>query len=69
LQGRSGPASGPTRETVVVCARCQRAYFVIPLDHSFGPPIEVVELFGVPEETNLAAADQELASQAHPQTG
>jgi len=54
LQGRSGSASGPTRDTVVVCPACNRVYFVIPLDRSHGPPIEVVELFGLPEP---AAAD------------
>jgi len=48
LQGRSGPASGPTRDSVVVCERCQRVYFVIPMDRSHGPPVEVVELFGLP---------------------
>ena len=50
LQGRSGPAGGPTRDTVVVCPRCSRVYFVIPHDKSNGPPIEVVELFGMPAE-------------------
>jgi hypothetical protein len=49
LQGKSGPATGPTQESAVVCDRCARAYFVIPMDRSFGPPIEVVELFGAPE--------------------
>ncbi len=49
LQGRSGPAAGPTRDTVVTCGVCGRVYFVIPLDRSHGPPIEVVELFGMPE--------------------
>lgn len=51
LQGRSGPASGPTRESAVVCGRCGRVYFVIPMDRSHGPPIEVVELFGLPVAT------------------
>jgi hypothetical protein len=49
LQGRSGSPAGPTRDTVVVCNRCNRVYFVIPMDRSHGPPIEVVELFGLPE--------------------
>jgi hypothetical protein len=48
LSGRSGPAGGPTPETVIVCDRCRRIYFVIPQDRSHGPPIEVVELFGMP---------------------
>lgn len=45
LQGRSGPPSGPTPETVTTCPQCRRAYFVIPQDKEHGPPIEVVELF------------------------
>lgn len=49
LQARSGAASGPTRETVAVCPACNRVYFVIPMDRSFGPPIEVVELYSLPE--------------------
>jgi hypothetical protein len=48
LQGRSGAVAGPTMESVVVCAGCRRVYFVIPQDKSFGPPIEVVQLFGLP---------------------
>jgi hypothetical protein len=52
LSGRSGPAGGPTPETVVVCERCRRVYFVIPQDRSHGPPIEVVELFGMPAPTS-----------------
>ena len=57
LQGHSGSIAGPTRETVVVCKHCQRVYFVIPLDRSHGPPIEVVELFGLPApEANVAGA-------------
>jgi hypothetical protein len=56
LQGRSGPASGPTPESVVVCERCARVYFVIPQDKSHGPPIEVVELFGLPAPNNLPSA-------------
>lgn len=51
LQGRSGPAAGPTPDSVVVCDRCGRAFFVIPQDKSHGPPIEVVELFGMPAPT------------------
>jgi hypothetical protein len=50
LQGRSGPASGPTRDSAVVCPRCQRVYFVIPQDKSNGPPVEVVELFELPAQ-------------------
>jgi hypothetical protein len=49
LQGRSGAVGGPTPETIVTCERCDRSYFVIPMDRSFGAPIEVVELFGAPE--------------------
>lgn len=49
LQGHSGSAAGPTRDTVVTCPACRRVYFVIPMDRSNGPPIEVVELFGLPE--------------------
>jgi hypothetical protein len=56
LQGRSGPSGGPTPDTVVVCSQCHRVYFVIPLDRSFGPPIEVVELFGIPEPATAAPA-------------
>ncbi len=57
LQGHSGAAAGPTLDTVVVCPRCQRVYFVIPMDRSHGPPIEVVELFGIPAPPeNLAAS-------------
>lgn len=48
LQGRSGPATGPTPETVVRCEQCGKIYFVIPQDKSRGPPVEVVELFGMP---------------------
>lgn len=48
LQGRSGPAAGPTPDSVVTCPRCRRVYFVIPQDKSHGPPIEVVELFVAP---------------------
>jgi hypothetical protein len=48
LQGRSGPSGGPTPGSVVTCPRCPRVYFVIPEDRSFGPPIEVVELFAAP---------------------
>lgn len=55
LHGRSGRAAGPTVDTVVVCDRCQRVYFVIPQDKSHGPPIEVVELFGMPAPSDQAA--------------
>lgn len=48
LQGRSGSVAGPTPDSVTVCPRCNRVYFVIPNDRSHGPPIEVVELFGLP---------------------
>lgn len=50
LSGRSGQASGPTAETVIRCPRCRRGYFVIPMDASHGPPIEVVELYAMPGE-------------------
>jgi hypothetical protein len=60
LQGRSGSPAGPTRDTVVVCGRCRRVYFVIPMDRAHGPPIEVVELFGLPEaQTELPVALQQ----------
>lgn len=55
LQGKSGPASGPTRESAIICARCTRVYFVIPLDRSYGPPVEVVELFGLPEPIAMSS--------------
>jgi hypothetical protein len=58
LQARSGSAAGPTRETVTVCPACQRVYFVIPMD-SRGVPIEVIELFGLPE---AAVADETAQS-------
>ncbi len=48
LQGRSGPPSGPTPETITACPQCRRTYFVIPQDKEHGPPIEVVELFQAP---------------------
>jgi hypothetical protein len=51
LQGKSGPSTGPTRESAVVCDQCARVFFVIPLDRSFGPPVEVVELFALPESS------------------
>jgi hypothetical protein len=68
LQGRSGRVSGPTRETAIVCSRCQRAYFVIPMDRSFGAPIEVVELFELPAEAGAEAAtrDEPVASESAP---
>jgi hypothetical protein len=50
LQGRSGRAAGPSRDSVVVCPRCHRMYFVIPYDQSHGPPVEVVELYEMPPE-------------------
>lgn len=56
LTSRSGSASGPTPETAVVCPRCQRVYFVIPQDKSHGPPIEVVQLFGMPVPADAASA-------------
>lgn len=52
LQGRSGPLSGPSRETSTLCPQCERLYFVIPHDRSFGAPVEVVELLGLPEPEN-----------------
>jgi hypothetical protein len=55
LQGKSGPVSGPTRESAVVCDHCARVFFVIPLDRSFGPPVEVVELFALPENSPATA--------------
>jgi hypothetical protein len=63
LQGRSGPASGPSADTVTVCDRCSRIYFVIPMDRAQSPPIEVVELFALPApqaapEPNAAPAPQ-----------
>lgn len=52
----------PSRETAIVCPVCNRVYFVIPLDRSFGPPIEVVELFGLPESAaGVAAATPEAS--------
>lgn len=59
LQARSGAASGPTPDTVAVCDKCHRAYFVIPQDKSYGTPIEVVELMEAPtaptpEPTNVS---------------
>jgi hypothetical protein len=60
LQGKSGPASGPTRESAVVCDRCARVYFVIPLDRSFGPPVEVVELFSLPQPVRSEPAAGEM---------
>jgi hypothetical protein len=48
LQSRSGAVAGPTADTVTVCPRCRRVYFVIPHDKSHGPPVEVVELFEMP---------------------
>lgn len=48
LQGRSGPPSGPTPETITTCPQCRRSYFVIPQDREHGPPVEVVELFQEP---------------------
>lgn len=56
LQGRSGPASGPTPDSVVRCERCGKIYFVIPQDKSHGPPVEVVELFGMPVVENPGGA-------------
>lgn len=55
LHGHSGPSAGPTPETVVACPNCHRVFFVIPQDKSHGPPIEVVELFGMPTRTDEAA--------------
>jgi hypothetical protein len=55
LHGTSGGSGGPTRDSVVVCEKCGRVYFVIPVDRSQGPPIEVVELFGMPEPVAAAA--------------
>jgi hypothetical protein len=49
LHGRSGSVAGPTRDSVIPCPQCGKLYFVIPMDRSHGPPIEVVELFGMPE--------------------
>lgn len=49
LQGRSGAVAGPTRDTAIVCPQCARVYFVIPMDRSGGAPIEVAELFALPE--------------------
>jgi hypothetical protein len=49
LQGRSGSSAGPTRDSVVVCPACDKIYFVIPLDRSHGPPVEVVELYAMPD--------------------
>lgn len=68
LQGRSGHASGPTRDTAIVCGRCQRAYFVIPMDRSFGPPIEVVELFELPpaDPAEATTSEEVLASEGDP---
>ncbi len=64
LQGRSGPPSGPTPETITTCPQCQRTYFVIPQDKEHGPPIEVVELFrepATPTETSTpATADAKI---------
>lgn len=54
LQGKSGRLEGPTVDSVVQCGRCARVYFVIPLDRSFGAPVEVVELFGMPAPTDPA---------------
>lgn len=59
LQGRSGPATGPTPETVVRCEACGKVYFVIPQDKSRGPPVEVVELFGMPAPAASDAAVSE----------
>ena len=44
ISGESGAVEGPASDTIVACPECGRAYFVIPFDRSFGPPIEVVEL-------------------------
>src|ERR1043165_9835603 len=65
LQGRSGLVSGPTRETAVGWETCARVYFVIPLDRSRGAPVEVVELFGLPDappanEPPRGGADRQL---------
>lgn len=56
LQGRSGPPSGPTPETITTCPQCQRTYFVIPQDKEHGPPVEVVELFQEPAAPAQAPA-------------
>ncbi|MES2693661.1 MAG: hypothetical protein V4773_09320 [Verrucomicrobiota bacterium] len=61
LQCHSGAASGPTPETVATCPQCHRVYFVIPLDKSHGPPIEVVELYGMP-----ARADETIPAPPEP---
>ena len=57
LHGRSGRSGGPTPDTVVVCPQCGRVYFVIPTDRSFGPPIEVVQLYGMPAPAAVPAAE------------
>jgi hypothetical protein len=54
IRGRSGPAGGPTPDSVVKCEACRKNYFVIPMDQSHGPPIEVVELYEMPGETPAA---------------
>jgi hypothetical protein len=66
LQGKSGPASGPTLESAVRCERCARVYFVIPMDRSYGPPIEVVELFELPDAgpPPTTSASERAAGQA-----
>ncbi len=57
LEGESGAVSGPTRETIVTCPACARAFFVIPHDRSHSRPVEVVELSFVPVG-ELATADE-----------
>ena len=61
LQGRSGPASGPTPDSAIVCDRCHKVYFVIPQDKSHGPPVEVVELFGMPAANSASTASDSAA--------
>lgn len=50
LSGRSGRVAGPSKDDVVLCPGCGRAYFVIPATVSNGAPVEVVELLAVPAE-------------------
>ena len=64
LQGRSGSVAGPTIDSVVECAGCRRVYFVIPEDKSYGPPIEVVQLFGLPAPAEPAAAQTDTQESA-----
>lgn len=64
LQGRSGPATGPTPESVVRCERCSRVYFVIPQDKSHGPPVEVVELFEAPPALASSPASESTPAPA-----